>query len=95
MNDDELMDQLLRKAMSADQPTLSVDFDARVVRQLRPKRLTQGRQAVLALYLIVAVATTVWLMWDLPTGAIVAGLVASAAVAVASGAYGRHLARSR
>ena len=40
MHDDDMMDQLLRDALSADVPRLSSGFDARVLRRVRPRRLT-------------------------------------------------------
>lgn len=95
MNDDDLMDELLTKTMSAERPTLSEDFDARVASRLRSGRLTQRAKIVLAVYFVAATATTAWLMGGLPIGAVAAGLVLSLAIAAATGAYGRHLARPR
>ncbi len=40
MHDDDAMDRLLRDAMAADAPRLSPAFDARVLRRVRPRRLT-------------------------------------------------------
>ena len=40
MHDDEAMDRLLRDVMGADAPQLSPAFDARVLRRVRPRRLT-------------------------------------------------------
>jgi hypothetical protein len=47
MLDDDVMDHLLRDAMAADAPQLSPAFDARVMRRVRPRRLTPiGRAAI-------------------------------------------------
>ena len=48
MHDDELMERLLRDAMTADTPHLSPGFDARVLRRVRPRRLTSIGRAVIA-----------------------------------------------
>ena len=68
MHDDEMMDRLLRDAMAADVPQLSPAFDARVLRRVRPRRLTTMGRLVIAVYIVAAAATTLWLMRDLPTG---------------------------
>jgi hypothetical protein len=89
---DEAMDQLLRDAMAADAPRLSPAFDARVLRRVRPRRLTPVGRLVIAAYIVVAAATVVWLMRDVRPESIVAALVLSVPVAAGAGAYGRHLA---
>jgi tetrahydromethanopterin S-methyltransferase subunit E len=92
MHDDEVMDQLLRNAMAADAPQLSPAFDARVMRRVRPRRLSPVGRVVIALYIVVAAATAVWLMQDLQMESIVAAVVIGVPVAVGAGAYGRRLA---
>ncbi len=57
MNDDELMDQLLRDALTAEVPQLSPGFDARVLRRVRPRRLTPAGRVVIALYIVIAAAS--------------------------------------
>ena len=57
MHDDEVMDRLLRHAMAADAPQLSPAFDARVMRRVRPRRLTPMGRVVIAVYIVVAAAT--------------------------------------
>ena len=92
MHDDEVMDRLLRDAMAADAPQLSPAFDARVMRRVRPRRLTPMGRVVIAVYIVVAAATAVWLMRDLPMMSIVAALVIGVPVAAGARAYGRRLA---
>ncbi|MEW6321630.1 MAG: hypothetical protein AB1635_11160 [Acidobacteriota bacterium] len=91
MPDDDAMDRLLRMALAAEIPELSPGFDARVLRRVRPRRLTPRGQAVLALYALVAAAASVWLMRDLPVAFIAAAVTACAGVAAATSAYGRRL----
>ena len=95
MHNDDPMDQLLRRTMAGKAPELTPGFDDRVMREVRSRRLTPSGKAVLAVYLVVATATMAWLMRDLPAAAISGGVVASAAIAAATAAYGRHLARGR
>ena len=92
MHDDEVMDRLLRDAMAADAPQLSPAFDARVMRRVRPRRLTPIGRVVIAVYIVVAAATAVWLMRDLPMESIVAAVVIGVPVAAGASAYGRRLA---
>ena len=92
MHDDEVMDRLLRHAMAADAPQLSPAFDARVMRRVRPRRLTPMGRLVIAVYNVVAAATAVWLMRDLRMESIVAAVVISVPVAAGASAYGRRLA---
>ena len=92
MNDQEMMDQLLKNAMAADAPELSPAFDARVMRRVRPRRLTSIGRLAIAVYIVVAAATTVWLMRDLPMESIVAAVVFSVPVAAGASAYARRLA---
>jgi hypothetical protein len=92
MHDDELMDRLMRDVMAADAPQLSPGFDARVMRRVRPRRLAPMGRAVIAVYLVFAAATAVWLMRDLPIESIVAAVVIGIPVAAGASAYGRRLA---
>ena len=91
MNDDQ-MDRLLTDAMAAQAPELSPDFDARVMQQVRPRRLTSMGVLVLAVYAVTAAAILVWVMRDLPVASIVAGVAIGAVIAASASAYGRHLA---
>jgi hypothetical protein len=95
MHDDEVMDQLLRDAMTADVPQLSSGFDARVRRRVRPRRLTPIGRAVIAAYVVIAVATTVWLLRDVQMTWIVAAVAIGAPAAAAASLYGRRLAVGR
>jgi hypothetical protein len=92
MNDDEVMDRLLRDAMAADAPQLSRAFDARVMRRMRPRGLTPIGRVVIAVYVLVAVATTVWLVRDLPMESIVASVAVGVPLATGASAYVRRLA---
>ena len=92
MHDDDAMDRLLRDALAADAPQLSPAFDARVMRRVRPRRLTPMGRVVIAVYVVAAAATAVRLMQDLPMESIVAAVVIGVPVAAAASAYGRRLA---
>ena len=91
MHDDDLMDQLLRDTMAARPPQLSPEFDARVMRRVRPRRLTQTGRWLIAGYVVVASAAAAWLMRDVPVSAIVAALVMTVPIAVGVSAYGRRI----
>jgi hypothetical protein len=92
MHDDDLMDRLLRDAMASEPPQLSPGFDARVIRRVRPRRLTQSGRWLIAAYAVVACVMTAWLMRDLPVTAIVAALVMSVPIAAGTRAYARRIA---
>ena len=92
MNDDEVMDQLLKGAMAADVPQLSSAFDARVMRRVRPRRLTVMGRVVIATYAVVAAGAAVWFMRDVPTEFIVMAVAIGVPVAAGAGAYARRLA---
>jgi hypothetical protein len=92
MHDDEGMDELLKGAMAADVPQLSPAFDTRVMRRVRPRRLTPVGRVVIAVYIVVAAAAAAWLMQDLPMESIVAAIVIGVPVAAGASAYGRRLA---
>ena len=95
MQPDDAMDQLLRDAMSAEQPQLSPGFDSRVLRRVRPRRLTPMGRMVIGAYVLVAAATAAWLMHDLPMSVIVLAAVIGVPIAIGASAYGRHLVTSR
>jgi len=92
MHDDDLMDRLLREAMAAEAPRLSPAFDARVLRRVRPRRLTPLGRGLLAVYAVIAVATAVWFMRGLPLELIALAVVVGAPLAVGASAYARRLA---
>ena len=92
MRDDELMDRLLTDAMATKVPQLSPAFDARVMQQVRPRRLSPKGRVVMAVYVVVAVATVVLVMQDLPLVTIAAGGAIGLAVAASASAYVRRLA---
>ena len=91
MNDDDVMDQLLKDAMASPPPQLSPEFDARLMRAVQPRRLAPMGRAVIAAYAVVATATAVWLMRDLRMELIVTAIAMTVPVAVAASAYVRRL----
>jgi hypothetical protein len=91
MTDDEKMDQLLRQAMANDPPQLSLAFDARVRKHLRPRRLTPLGRLTIGAYIVIASVATVVLMRDLSIVSVVAAAVLSGAIAAAASAYGRSI----
>lgn len=95
MHDDELMDRLLRDAMTAEVPQLSPGFDDRVLRRVRPRRVTPAGRVVIAAYILIAVAASLWLMRDLQVTWIVAAVAIGTPVAAAASVYGRRLAAGR
>jgi hypothetical protein len=92
MHDDEAMDRLLRDAMAGDAPQLSPAFDARVMRRVRPRRLTPMGRVVIGVYLVVAAAAAAWLMRDLHMELIVAAVAIGVPVAAGTSIYVRRLA---
>ena len=95
MHDDDLMDGLLKDALAAGVPQLPADFDARVIRRVRRRRLTPGGRVVMAVYGVTATVAAVWLMRDLPVEAIVVALLIGVSVAYGASAYGRRLTVSK
>ncbi len=95
MHDDAGMDRLLTNAMAADAPRLSPAFDARVLRRVRPRRLTPLGRVAIAIYAVVAAVTAVWLLRSLPMESIVAAVAVGVPVAASASAYGRRLATGR
>jgi len=92
MHDDDAMDRLLRDAMATEMPQMSPGFDARLMRRIRPRRLTAVGRVVLVLYVFLAVAGAAWFMRDLDARAILAALLLSLSIAGGTMAYGRRLA---
>ena len=92
MHDDELMDQLLKDAMASEAPQLSKEFDANVMRAVRPSHLTQTGRIVMAVYSLAAAATAVWLMGGLPIELIAIGAVACIATAASVSSYAKMFA---
>lgn len=92
MHDDDLMDRLLREAMAAEAPRLSPAFDARVLRRLRPRRLTPLGRRVIAVYAVVATITAAWFLRGLPLELIALAVVVGVPLAVGASAYARRLA---
>ncbi len=91
MPDDEAMDQLLKSAFAAEAPKLSPTFDARVLRRVRPRRLTPLGRVVIAAYAVIATTGAVWWMRDLPLESIALAVAIGLPLAAGAGAYGRRL----
>jgi hypothetical protein len=85
------MDALLADAMTADEPRLPADFDSRVMRAVRPRRLGLTGRIVMLGYGLVAAATTVWCMQSLPAVSVLLSIAITVALAAGLGAYGRRL----
>ena len=92
MDDDDVMDQLLRRAMAGEVPQLSPAFDARVMRRVQPRKLTPMGRVVIAAYFVSAVAAAGWLMQDLRVEWIGATLAIGVPIAAGASAYSRRLA---
>jgi hypothetical protein len=92
MNDDEVMDQLLKDAMASPPPHLSSGFDAEVMRAVQPRRLTPMGRAVITAYAVVATVSAVWLMRDLRVELIGVAIAMTIPVAAGASAYVRRLA---
>lgn len=59
MSEQEGMDRLLSQSLSAPVPTLSPDFDRRVMKRVRPRRLSWPGVLTLALYATFALASSI------------------------------------
>lgn len=91
MRNDDVIDELLKETMAAEPPRLSPTFDAAVMRAVRPRRLTGSGRVVMAVFSLVALVSTVWLMQGLPLDLIALSLVITVPVIAGSSAYGRRL----
>ena len=91
MHDDELIDQMLSDAMSADVPQLSEAFDARLMRRVRVRRVTTTGWVLMGAYAIATTAAAAWLMRDLDPRWIAEALAAGLLIAAGTVAYGRYL----
>lgn len=89
MREDDLMDALLRERMAAPAPTLSPGFDAKVMRRVRPRRLTASGRLVMTIYALVALAATGWLMRDLPAPLIAASVAVTLIIGAGISLYVR------
>jgi len=89
--DDQMMDRLLRETLAAPAPRFSPEFDSRVIRRIRPRRLTRAAWAGMTIYLVAAAGVAAWLMQEQPPTWIAAALVAGAAGTVGAGAYVKSL----
>jgi hypothetical protein len=92
MDADEVMDQLLKDALAGDAPQLSRAFDDRVMRRVRPRRLTAGGRVVMCGYVLIVAVVAWWAMQDLPVASVAVAALVGVPVAAGAAAYGRHLA---
>ena len=94
MSEQDGMDRLLSQSLSAPVPTLSPDFDRRVLRQARPRRLSRPSIRALACYAAFALAISIWTMrWaDIEWPLVAASAVVP--VVVVATAFRRDLAAS-
>ena len=91
MSEQDQMDQLLSKALSAPVPELSADFDRQLARRLQPRRVSRAGRLVLALYAVLAVAISMWAMREAAIGwTLVAASTLAPAVVVAI-VFRRHV----
>ncbi len=81
MSEQEKMDSLLRGMMaSAAAPSLSLGFDQRLKKRLRPRRLSSAGRMIMGLYAVLTLVVSVWAMrsqsiaWSLIAIAIIAPL---------------------
>ena len=91
MNDDELIDHVLRETMAGEVPQLSAAFDAKVMAGVRGRRLTPVGRALMGAYTIGALATTVLAMQDVSVTLMVISTVVGAGVALGLSSYVRAL----
>ncbi len=92
MHDDDAMDRILRDAMAAEPPRLSPAFDARIMRRVRPRRLTPAGRVVIGIYFVAAVAVAGWMMRDLRPECVATALAIGVAIAAGTSAYVRRIA---
>ena len=64
-DEQDAMDRLLRSALSGPEPSLSPDFDTRLAKRLRPRRLDSQARRIMVLYAVVTVLLTIWCVRDL------------------------------
>jgi hypothetical protein len=94
MSDQERMDRWLRDAMAAGEPRLSSAFDARLAKRLRPRRLSSIGKLVMAVYIVAAIAISVWTLRRVPLEWSVGAVALLAPIAILATVYGRRLTRS-
>jgi hypothetical protein len=91
MNDDELIDRMLRETMADEVPRLSPAFDANVMASVRPRRLSRLGRAVMGAYSIAALAIAVWTMWEVGATLMAASAILVAVMALGLSSYARLL----
>jgi hypothetical protein len=89
MHDDDLMDQLLKNAMTAPVPQLPDDFDAKVLQRVERHRLAPAGRAVMAAYAVMAVVVMAWFMRAVPIEWIIGGFAVAFVAAATLSVYVR------
>ena len=92
MSEHDPMEQLLAQAMSAPVPTLSPDFDRRVLRLVKPRRLSRPGRFTLVVYSAVALIVSVWNMRQSDMDWMVIAVAVMAPIVVVAIAFRRDLA---
>ena len=79
MSEQEKMDEMLREAMGAlPTPSLPADFDKRVMKGVRPRRLDVRGRWAMGGYVVVALVLAIWTMRE---GGMDWGVIAIAVIA--------------
>ena len=94
MSDQERMDRLLSQAMSAPVPTLSPDFDRRVLKHVQKRRLSKPGMLALVLYAAFAIVISVWTMREAAIGWNLIAASALVPLVVVAALFRRELAAS-
>ena len=94
MADEDPFDRVLRESIGGSPvPALSPEFDRRLARRLRPRRVSTGGRVVLALYAVAALALSVVVMRaEAVAWPAIAAAVAVAALSLAALRPPRHRA---
>lgn len=91
MSVDHEMDVFLRETMAGESPQLSPGFDARVLRRVRPRRLTSTGRVVLVGYGAAAALVTSWCLYAVDPLALAMAVVVGIPVAAGTRAYAHRL----
>jgi hypothetical protein len=95
MHDDDAIDRLLKKTMTVEVPALSPAFEAKVLRRVRPHRLSPTGRTVIVVYGVAAVVATAWLLRGLDPVVILVGTIAGLSAGAAVSAYVQRLVGGR
>jgi len=95
MDDDSLIDDVLKAALATAAPEPSPGFHAAVRRRLASRSVSSWRVWVLAAYTVASAIACVWLLRDLPLVLVGACLAGGAGAALSTGLYASRLAGLR